>query len=663
MSEIEIRSLNGHKLVDETAREMIANSTAQPDWNAKEGEQGYIKNRTHWEEISYQTVFDCEGHDQGALCEFYFTEPIKATPGNMYTVTWNGDTYTLPCYEIGREYKVEDCYCFGNPEFLLMDNPAGWGLSIFLNKRATSWDSSLYLGELYQENKKEITDTRLIIEGEVSTIKELDNKFIPLKNIVQGSSEGSIRTSSSWVENSNYVLGEAAFAEGYETQASGRSAHSEGDGSIASGRAAHAEGRKTEATGYASHAEGYYSHAEGDYGHAEGAHNRAEGEASHAEGNHNYAEGVASHAEGNYSHAYGDYSHAEGDYNYAEGYASHAEGGGKCFSLLLSGNANATTYTNNTSIPSDAHVGMTVRMTHKGTETGITYSSAKITAIDTTTNTITVNNTLSDTAVAGAYTIGYYSGMAIGNFSHKEGYQCIALGNSQHVQGQFNVVDPYAEYIQPSYRGKYADIIGNGISYEDRSNAYALDWDGNAYHAGDVYVNGDGKNDFTGMKKLATEEYVAEEIANIGNTLAFHPIGSIYMSVNETSPAELFGGTWEQLKNRFLLGTSDAHPLGETGGSETHTLTQAELPQLTGTAQFGGGAVGATEGGYGAVRTASGIFSGVNVMQYGRPTEATTGRYAQNTTSFRDLKIQFGSGKAHNNMPPYIAVNIWKRVA
>ena len=59
---------------------------------------------------------------------------------------------------------------------------------------------------------------------------------------------------------------------------------------------------------------------------------------------------------------------------------------------------------------------------------------------------------------------------------------------------------------------------------------------------------------------------------------AIYPVGSIYMSVNSTSPATLFGGTWERIKDRFLLAAGDAYAAGGTGGEATHTLTEGEMP-------------------------------------------------------------------------------------
>jgi hypothetical protein len=88
---------------------------------------------------------------------------------------------------------------------------------------------------------------------------------------------------------------------------------------------------------------------------------------------------------------------------------------------------------------------------------------------------------------------------AIGNSSHSEGYMTKASSIYQHVQGQCNIED---------VENKYAHIVGNG-SPQNRSNAHTLDWEGNAWFQGDVYVNSNsGTNKDEGSKKLATEEYI-----------------------------------------------------------------------------------------------------------------------------------------------------------
>ena len=61
-----------------------------------------------------------------------------------------------------------------------------------------------------------------------------------------------------------------------------------------------------------------------------------------------------------------------------------------------------------------------------------------------------------------------------------------------------------------------------------------------------------------------------------------YPVGSIYITANATNPSVLFGGTWEQLKGKFLVGVdssdTDFETSGKTGGEKTHTLTIDEMP-------------------------------------------------------------------------------------
>lgn len=60
-----------------------------------------------------------------------------------------------------------------------------------------------------------------------------------------------------------------------------------------------------------------------------------------------------------------------------------------------------------------------------------------------------------------------------------------------------------------------------------------------------------------------------------------YPVGSVYISVNNTNPAVLFGGTWVQIKDRFLLGAGTTYSNGTTGGEASHTLTTGELPKTS----------------------------------------------------------------------------------
>lgn len=137
-----------------------------------------------------------------------------------------------------------------------------------------------------------------------------------------------------------------------------------------------------------------------------------------------------------------------------------------------------------------------------------------------------------------------------------------------------------------------------------------------------------------------------------------HPVGSIYTSVNSISPASLFGGTWERIKDTFLLAAGDTYAPGSAGGEATHTLVEDELPKISGSVNVRATAWGSGNGdcsaGFGGT---SGAFSqtelGGNMMSNNYKGEHP----------YTTLTYAFGGDGAHNNMPPYLAVYVWKRTA
>lgn len=139
------------------------------------------------------------------------------------------------------------------------------------------------------------------------------------------------------------------------------------------------------------------------------------------------------------------------------------------------------------------------------------------------------------------------------------------------------------------------------------------------------------------------------EVEDIG-LLTVYPVGSIYMSVNDTSPAALFGGTWEQLKDRFLLGAGSTYALGSMGGEEKHAVTIEEMPSHFHNvyAEWSGGA-----------ENVPAYFAALKSSAYQYFANASTGGgYTPISTA-----VNNGSNKPHNNMPPYLSVNMWKRVS
>lgn len=116
----------------------------------------------------------------------------------------------------------------------------------------------------------------------------------------------------------------------------------------------------------------------------------------------------------------------------------------------------------------------------------------------------------------------------------------------------------------------------------------------------------------------------------------FFPVGFILMLYSQADPNTMYPGTtWERIENAFLWGCDKDGAIGLTGGAKTHTLTVNELPSHSHGSVYSGNAAG--------TKTHAWLASGGSSMAYG--TVAT------------------GGGAAHNNMPPYVQVSIWRRTA
>lgn len=142
-----------------------------------------------------------------------------------------------------------------------------------------------------------------------------------------------------------------------------------------------------------------------------------------------------------------------------------------------------------------------------------------------------------------------------------------------------------------------------------------------------------------------------------------YPVGSVYISFNNTSPETLFGGEWEQIVDHFLYPSSSS---GTTGGEATHTLTQDEIPNytipqtsLTGTMKGGDTRLGPTNSSVGGIiRNDGGSFNYSTAREGG-----DWNGYGNITINASHSHSSGGGGRAHNNMPPYITVYAWRRTA
>ena len=123
----------------------------------------------------------------------------------------------------------------------------------------------------------------------------------------------------------------------------------------------------------------------------------------------------------------------------------------------------------------------------------------------------------------------------------------------------------------------------------------------------------------------------------------------IYVSDTDENPATIYGGTWERIKGSFLWGIGDGESAGVTGGEKTHTLTQNELPNISG--KLTNFALQDTSTGL----YTDGVFSIDSTEEW--TTYGTGGAYSNSAI----LKFSAGGGQEHNNMPPYYGVYIWIR--
>lgn len=158
--------------------------------------------------------------------------------------------------------------------------------------------------------------------------------------------------------------------------------------------------------------------------------------------------------------------------------------------------------------------------------------------------------------------------VAVGKNSHAEGTNCRASGEASHAEGKGTDANS-GQHVQGKYNvedrlGKYAHIVGNGTNIDTQSNAHTLDWSGNAWFAGDVYVGStSGTNKDDGSKKLATEEYVDGQMTTINNQLggltgAMHFIGKAAVDITDgsTTDPQIANYTTKE-KGDVILGKDD----------------------------------------------------------------------------------------------------------
>ena len=221
-------------------------------------------------------------------------------------------------------------------------------------------------------------------------------------------------------------------------------------------------------------------------------------------------------------------------------------------------------------------------------------------------------------------------------------------------------------------------IIPTIICWSRDSGTEASIPSGGGNVTGNLYMNGysiSGLNDPTDSTQAANKGYVDKMLPKLGgamtgainmgtnritdlgmpaaNTdaatkgyadLAAYPVGAIYISTVSTSPASLFGGTWTQIKDRFLYSVGDTAFAGQQGGEISHTLTINEMPPHQHPVYADEAFCAVSTGNNNLWKQALVNASSPAIVEYMRIGSS-------------------GGGLAHNNMPPYLSVYMWQRVA
>jgi hypothetical protein len=149
-----------------------------------------------------------------------------------------------------------------------------------------------------------------------------------------------------------------------------------------------------------------------------------------------------------------------------------------------------------------------------------------------------------------------------------------------------------------------------------------------------------------------------------------YPVGSIYMSVNSTNPNTLFGGTWQRIQDRFLLASGSTYANGTTGGNATHSHTNPSTSYSgnTGSTALTINQIPAHNHEYtdpGGNWSTTNTVAGSGVVSTKNPIRNLTTSVggSQGHTHTMNHTHSIGNTGSSSNMPPYLAVYIWKRTA
>ena len=289
----------------------------------------------------------------------------------------------------------------------------------------------------------------------------------------------------------------------------------------------------------------------------------------------------------------------------------------------------------------------------------------KTSAID---NAITTCNTKANEAASSASLASGYATTASekataasNSATQASNYRTDAWSYRDEAKGFSLMAERWASYPEDSlvYDSKYS-----ALHYSEKAKGYM-----NTASSSATTASAKASEASTSANQAKGYRDEAQQIANQFNPasilLSVYPVGSYYLSDDSASPASLFGGTWEQIKDRFLVGAGGTYAINTTGGAATHThttgnhtLTLSEIPShahqtLVWHAR--------NRNGYpnGSSDTGNGVGGSGN---YNEGYWRGSNDYKEEST-FRggDSAHNHGSTGSANSLPLYKAIYIWRR--
>ena len=456
----------------------------------------------------------------------------------------------------------------------------------------------------------------------------------------------------------------------------------------ASGNYSFASGQQTTASSYGSHAEGAYANASGFYSHAEGYHTTASGQGAHAEGFYTTAKGQAQHVSGQYNVIDNSNKYIEIVGNGTSSANSNAYtldwSGNGVYSGKLTVGANPTAnmdvatkqYVDNNSGGEKIPIGTIFEFpTDDPTKLPTGYLFCDGSAVSRT--------TYADLFAVIGTIWGSGDGSTTFNLPSKEGLVTVGVDSNDtsfdtigETGGEKTHTLTTDEIPSHTHRAgfRFAAPLGTSTTYDawmyaNNMAAGTVSTDstggGQAHNNLQPYVVSnyiikaanvsqlpDEAEVVDGYSTSTTDAYSANYINNMILN-AVYPVGSIYMSVNSTSPATLFGGKWVAIsQGRTLVGVGTGTDINgdsmtwaaeATGGEYLHTLTIDEMPSH---------------------KHVSWIHGNVNPTSHSESKDYFS--YSGWGSSYHDTwenTDNTGGGQAHNNIQPFFAVYMWKRTA